>query len=54
MAAAGETIDMIIDVEADELAMDIPFDPNIVIIDVRKGSGIWKWPYQRCLEYSAK
>ncbi|OYU56180.1 MAG: MBL fold metallo-hydrolase [Chitinophagaceae bacterium BSSC1] len=33
---AGEKIDMIIDVEADELAMDIPFDPNIVIIDVRK------------------
>jgi hydroxyacylglutathione hydrolase len=35
-AAAGEKIDMIIDVEADELAMDIPFDPNIVIVDVRK------------------
>jgi len=34
--AAGEKIDMIIDVEADELAMDIPFDPNIVIVDVRK------------------
>ena len=34
--AAGERIDMIIDVEADELAMDIPFDPNIVIVDVRK------------------
>lgn len=41
--AAGETIDLIIDVEADELAMDIPFDENLVIIDVRKeaeyGSG---------------
>ena len=34
--AAGEKIDMIIDVEADELAMDIPFDSNIVIVDVRK------------------
>jgi len=34
--AADEKIDMIIDVEADELAMDIPFDPNIVIVDVRK------------------
>ncbi len=33
---AGERIDLIIDVEADELAMDIPFDPNIVIVDVRK------------------
>ena len=34
--AAGEKIDMIIDVEADELAMDIPFDPKIVVVDVRK------------------
>jgi hydroxyacylglutathione hydrolase len=36
--AAGETPDLIIDVEADELAMDIPFDPNMVIVDVRKTS----------------
>lgn len=34
--AAGEKIDMIIDVEADELAMDLPFDQNLVIVDVRK------------------
>ena len=33
---AGEKIDLIIDVEADELAMDIPFDENLVIVDVRK------------------
>jgi len=33
---AGEKIDMIIDVEADELAMDIPHDDDLVIIDVRK------------------
>jgi glyoxylase-like metal-dependent hydrolase (beta-lactamase superfamily II)/rhodanese-related sulfurtransferase len=33
---AGEPIDMIIDVEADELAMDIPFDPNLVVVDVRR------------------
>jgi rhodanese-related sulfurtransferase len=33
---AGEAIDMIIEVEADELMMDIPFDPNLIIIDVRK------------------
>jgi len=33
---AGEKIDMIIDVEADELAMDIPFDENLVVVDVRK------------------
>lgn len=33
---AGETVDMIIDVEADELAMDIPHDPNLVVIDVRR------------------
>ena len=34
--AAGEPIDMIIDVEADEMAMDLPFDENIVVMDVRK------------------
>ncbi|MGN6616448.1 MAG: MBL fold metallo-hydrolase [Ilyomonas sp.] len=34
--AAGEEIDMIIDVDADEVAMDIPFDKNMVIVDVRK------------------
>ena len=33
---AGEPIDMIIDVEADELAMDIPHDPNLCIVDVRR------------------
>lgn len=33
---AGEPIDMIINVEADELAMDIPFDENLVVVDVRK------------------
>ena len=34
--SAGEEIDMIIDVEADELAMDLPFDEKIVVVDVRK------------------
>ncbi len=34
--SAGEKIDLIIDIEADELAMDISFDPNMVIVDVRK------------------
>lgn len=33
---AGEKIDMIINVEADELAMDIPHDDNLLIVDVRK------------------
>jgi glyoxylase-like metal-dependent hydrolase (beta-lactamase superfamily II)/rhodanese-related sulfurtransferase len=33
---AGEPIDMIIDIEADELAMDMPFDPNLTVVDVRK------------------
>lgn len=33
---SGEPIDMIINVEADELAMDIPFDKNLVVVDVRK------------------
>lgn len=34
--AAGEQADLIIDVEADELAMDIPFDNRLEVIDVRK------------------
>jgi glyoxylase-like metal-dependent hydrolase (beta-lactamase superfamily II)/rhodanese-related sulfurtransferase len=33
---SAEPIDMIINVEADELAMDIPFDENLVVLDVRK------------------
>jgi glyoxylase-like metal-dependent hydrolase (beta-lactamase superfamily II)/rhodanese-related sulfurtransferase len=33
---AGEKIDLVIEVESDELAMDIPFDPNLVVVDVRK------------------
>ena len=35
-AAAGEKTDMIVDVEADELMMDIPHDPNLIIVDVRR------------------
>lgn len=34
--AAGEPLDMIVEVEADEMAMDIPFDQNLVILDVRR------------------
>ncbi|HRN91496.1 MAG TPA: rhodanese-like domain-containing protein [Ferruginibacter sp.] len=33
---AGEPVDMVIDVEADELVMDIPHDPRLTIVDVRK------------------
>ncbi|HEY4209298.1 MAG TPA: rhodanese-like domain-containing protein, partial [Puia sp.] len=33
---AGKPIDMIIDVESDELAMDIPFDENLLVVDVRR------------------
>ena len=33
---AGEKVDMLINVEADELAMDLPHDPNIVVLDVRR------------------
>ena len=35
---AGESTDMIIDVDADELAMDLPFDQNLIILDVRKSN----------------
>ena len=33
---SGEKIDLIVDVEPDELIMDIPFDPNITVLDVRR------------------
>ena len=33
---SGERVDLIIDVEADELAMDIPFDDHLIVVDVRK------------------
>ena len=33
---AGENIDMIINVETDELAMDLPHDTNMLVVDVRK------------------
>ncbi|HUZ60605.1 MAG TPA: MBL fold metallo-hydrolase [Hanamia sp.] len=34
--SAGENWDLIIDIEADELEMDIPFDDHITVLDVRK------------------
>jgi glyoxylase-like metal-dependent hydrolase (beta-lactamase superfamily II)/rhodanese-related sulfurtransferase len=33
---AGEKTDMIINVEPDELVMDLPHDPNLVVVDVRR------------------
>ena len=33
---AGENIDLIIDVEVDELAMDLPYDDHLIAIDVRR------------------
>ena len=33
---AGEKTDLIIDVEPDELMMDIPHDPNLIVVDVRR------------------
>ncbi|MBW7912186.1 MAG: MBL fold metallo-hydrolase [Taibaiella sp.] len=35
---AGEEVDMIIDIEPDELAMDIPHDNRLEVLDVRKQS----------------
>lgn len=35
---ANETIDMVIDIEPEELAMDIPHDSKLEVIDVRKPS----------------
>ncbi len=35
---SGEKIDLIIDIEPDELAMDLPFDDHLEVLDVRKES----------------
>jgi glyoxylase-like metal-dependent hydrolase (beta-lactamase superfamily II)/rhodanese-related sulfurtransferase len=35
---AGFEFDLIIDVEADDFAMDLPFDDNLVVVDVRNES----------------
>ena len=32
----GEKIDLVVDVETDEVAMDLPFDTKMIIVDVRK------------------
>jgi hydroxyacylglutathione hydrolase len=32
----NQSIDMVIDIEADELIMDMPHDPNLMVVDVRK------------------
>ncbi len=33
---SNEEVDLIIDIEADEMAMDLPFDEKIVVMDVRQ------------------
>jgi rhodanese-related sulfurtransferase len=33
---SGEEIDMIVDIEPDELMMDLPFDKNMIVLDVRR------------------
>jgi hydroxyacylglutathione hydrolase len=33
---ANEPVDMIVSIDADELALDLRFDPNLVILDVRR------------------
>lgn len=33
--AAGKRIDMLIDVTTEELALDLPFDPKLMLVDVR-------------------
>ena len=36
--SAGQPIDLIIDIDPDEFAMDLPFDTKLEVIDVRKKS----------------
>ncbi|HEY4935645.1 MAG TPA: MBL fold metallo-hydrolase [Puia sp.] len=34
--SSGERIDLIVNIEADEFAMDLPFDPKLKVVDVRR------------------
>ena len=33
---SGEPIDLIVNVDVDEFAMDLPFDPKLIVVDVRR------------------
>lgn len=35
-ASSGASVDMVLNVEADELALDLPFDNHLVVLDVRR------------------
>jgi hypothetical protein len=48
----GEPIDMIIDIESSELAVDIPHDKNLVVLDVRREAEFADGPCKRSSEYS--
>ena len=34
--ASGEPVDLIVNVDAEEFAMDLPFDPKLIVVDVRR------------------
>jgi glyoxylase-like metal-dependent hydrolase (beta-lactamase superfamily II)/rhodanese-related sulfurtransferase len=34
--SSGEPIDLIVNIDVDEFAMDLPFDPKLVVVDVRR------------------
>jgi hydroxyacylglutathione hydrolase len=34
--SAGETIDLVVNIDAEEFAMDLPFDPKLIVVDVRR------------------
>jgi hydroxyacylglutathione hydrolase len=34
--SAGERIDLVVNIDADEFAMDLPFDPKLKVVDVRR------------------
>ncbi len=34
--SSGEAIDLIVNIDVDEFAMDLPFDPKLIVVDVRR------------------
>ena len=51
---SGEPIDLIINMDADEFAMDLPFDPKLKVVDVRRETEFADGHVTGCPEYSAR
>ena len=51
--SAGERIDLVVNIDADEFAMDLPFDPKLRVVDVRRETEFARRPCSGSKKYSA-